>query len=579
MVKENGDNCPDGADEKMLSDEEKKIAVKADIGDVKFVNDQQNGDTKVDILEIKQAFTGLTKEELMKYCNDPFWVRLRWAMFILFWLVWFGMLAGAIFIIVGAPKCAPPPPKTWWEEGPLLDLDGSEDVFGKLTTNPAKYFEQVEASLLTLGTFKGMFVPESVNPGLDAYTTLSLSASNVSEFKTFAEKLKEQNINLVVDLTPNYVDISHDWFVKSENGDSQYKDYFVWQDGKSLGAGNLSQPNNWVSTLNEPAWTYSAVRKQFYLHQFSENTPDLNFNNPTVVKEFDSVIKFWIENGASGVRLSKTAHLLVDIDFGNETKTAHTVGPTLNEYAFYTHDKTTNQKGLAEILAHWKAIVQDNTEGQGLLTLKEDLEVLDSFTYNNTVVVDLPRLAVGKARQPSTEHTAKTLQQSLQNVFNLLGASSWPSWQCDSTNESLSSELRFVSMLLPGTPVIAVSKSLMNNNSILLDSEYKNLLALRALPSMKYGQYHSYLVASDTVFAYTRLKSGNPGFMVIYNPTAEGTRVNMTIVSDVPAELTVNLLSKSYDEKDVFIKAKLPADNIPISAKSAIIMTYAPVKD
>lgn len=60
-----------------------------------------------------QAFTGLTKEELMKYSNDPFWVRLRWIMFIGFWLIWLGMLAGAIYIIIGAPKCAPPPPKTW----------------------------------------------------------------------------------------------------------------------------------------------------------------------------------------------------------------------------------------------------------------------------------------------------------------------------------------------------------------------------------------------------------------------------------------------------------------------------------
>lgn len=56
MVKENGENCPDGADEKMLAEDEKKIAVKTDHADVKFVSgDQQNGDTKIDILEIKQV--------------------------------------------------------------------------------------------------------------------------------------------------------------------------------------------------------------------------------------------------------------------------------------------------------------------------------------------------------------------------------------------------------------------------------------------------------------------------------------------------------------------------------------------
>lgn len=52
----------------------------------------------------------MTKEELLKYANDPFWVKLRWILFILFWGVWIAMLAGAISIIVFAPKCAAPTP-------------------------------------------------------------------------------------------------------------------------------------------------------------------------------------------------------------------------------------------------------------------------------------------------------------------------------------------------------------------------------------------------------------------------------------------------------------------------------------
>lgn len=75
---------------------------------VQFIpNDPANGDAKVELGNSIGAptFVGLGKEELMKYANDPFWVRLRWALFFLFWLVWLAMLAGAIFIIVMAPKC------------------------------------------------------------------------------------------------------------------------------------------------------------------------------------------------------------------------------------------------------------------------------------------------------------------------------------------------------------------------------------------------------------------------------------------------------------------------------------------
>lgn len=59
----------------------------------------------------------------MKYANDPFWVRLRWILFILFWAVWIAMLLGAIAIIVYAPKCAAPTPLVWWKTGPLVVVD------------------------------------------------------------------------------------------------------------------------------------------------------------------------------------------------------------------------------------------------------------------------------------------------------------------------------------------------------------------------------------------------------------------------------------------------------------------------
>ena len=29
--------------------------------------------------------SGLTKDELMEFVNDPFWVKVRWITFILFW--------------------------------------------------------------------------------------------------------------------------------------------------------------------------------------------------------------------------------------------------------------------------------------------------------------------------------------------------------------------------------------------------------------------------------------------------------------------------------------------------------------
>lgn len=68
-----------------------------------------NGDAKVELGDTgatAPTFVGLGKEELMKYANDPFWIRLRWLLFILFWVLWIAMLVGAVIIIVLAPRCA-----------------------------------------------------------------------------------------------------------------------------------------------------------------------------------------------------------------------------------------------------------------------------------------------------------------------------------------------------------------------------------------------------------------------------------------------------------------------------------------
>jgi len=98
---------------------------------VKFIS--ENGDAKIDIEMVKEVLSGMGKEELMKFANDPFWVRLRWALFIIFWLIWAAMLAGAIAIIVMAPKCSAPEPKKLWEESAIVELDASDVFNGGLT--------------------------------------------------------------------------------------------------------------------------------------------------------------------------------------------------------------------------------------------------------------------------------------------------------------------------------------------------------------------------------------------------------------------------------------------------------------
>ena len=74
-------------------------AASAEDTKVKFIGGNDNvdiekgGASKKDEASFSPA---LTKAELMKYATDPFWVKLRWILFVLFWVAWLAMLVGAV---------------------------------------------------------------------------------------------------------------------------------------------------------------------------------------------------------------------------------------------------------------------------------------------------------------------------------------------------------------------------------------------------------------------------------------------------------------------------------------------------
>ena len=50
------------------------------------------------------------------------------------------------------------------------------------------------------------------------------------------------------------------------------------------------------------AWTYREERGQFYLHQYLNEQPDLNYRSPAVFDEMINVLKFWLDLGVDGFR-------------------------------------------------------------------------------------------------------------------------------------------------------------------------------------------------------------------------------------------------------------------------------------
>ncbi|XP_054998284.1 4F2 cell-surface antigen heavy chain isoform X1 [Sorex araneus] len=173
---------------------------------------EKNGLVKIKVADDEAEaaaakFTGLTKEELLKVASSPGWVRTRWALLVLFWLGWFGMLAGAVVIIVQAPRCRELPVQRWWHKGALYRIGDVKAFLGGDAGNleglkgQLDYLNSLKVKGIVLGPLhknpEGNFQETSL-------TEVDPALGSKEDFEAFLQSAKKKSIRVILDLTPNY---------------------------------------------------------------------------------------------------------------------------------------------------------------------------------------------------------------------------------------------------------------------------------------------------------------------------------------------------------------------------------------
>ncbi|XP_016405166.1 4F2 cell-surface antigen heavy chain-like isoform X1 [Sinocyclocheilus rhinocerous] len=212
---------------------------------------KKNGCVKVKVPEDTEVkFTGLSKEELMKVAGTAGWIRTRWALLVLFWLGWVGMLAGAIVIIVQAPRCKPIPEMNWWNEGPLYQIsdvnefseNGLKGVEEKLD-----YINQMKVKGLVLGPIHTVQADQSSTLEL---TSINPEFGSESQLISLLDRAHRKGISIVLDLTPNYEGVSA-WFNNAASVAERLKEACVYWLNKGVDGIFLSHLND---IANTEAW-------------------------------------------------------------------------------------------------------------------------------------------------------------------------------------------------------------------------------------------------------------------------------------------------------------------------------------
>ncbi|KAH8311449.1 hypothetical protein KR044_006443 [Drosophila immigrans] len=580
MVKEEN-FVPDGADEEMLGAggaDAEKLAERRD--EVKFIKgDHQNGDAKIDIGNInggkpvrqlpslflsfshpslRQEFTGMSKEELLKYANDPFWVRLRWIFFVGFWAIWVAMLVGAILIIIGAPKCAAPQPLPWYKRG-------LHAKFGNVDT----------AKLEDVSSAKKILASGAIYE-LPAMQTYEVKKPDVeAQIKRLVDLYSSSDVKVILDLTPNYVN-KESQLLKDALASEEKRSAFVWLNSAG---GGTEPPNNWRKVGgNVSAW--EQLEGSYVLSQFEPGNYDLKMNSTIVRRELSAVLQHLIGLGVQGFRLKNTKFFLLTESLADEEISQTPRDPNMIDYGFYTHTQSTFQTGLGDVLYDYLGVVK-NASADAFLSVAEDIVRPEAYVLSlagGALGIDLPMYGefmktVGASKQD------KNLRQQLQQTFQETGNSSWLQWNFGDVyvdTPSHPSALALFMSLLPGVPIVPVDSIGYTN---VHEETFKQIQQLRISPSYMHGELK--IFESNKLIAYSRIKSGSPGYFVIFNPTELSLPSSFTSFDHkLPEKMTVSYFSENYNNNGTLVahSAKVNLSELKIPAHAAIVLTYVPLK-
>jgi alpha-glucosidase len=200
----------------------------------------------------------------------------------------------------------------WWRGATLYQIyprsfaDANGDGVGDLAGVTAKlpYVAGLGVDGLWLSPF---FTSPMRDFGYDVADHLGVDPlfGTGTDFDALLAEAHRLGLKVVIDQVWSHTAAEHPWFQESRaSRDNAKADWYVWADAKPDG----SPPNNWQSWMGGPAWRWEPRRRQYHLHNFLPQMPDLNFHCPAVQDAVLGIARHWLERGVDGFRLD-TANL------------------------------------------------------------------------------------------------------------------------------------------------------------------------------------------------------------------------------------------------------------------------------
>jgi maltose alpha-D-glucosyltransferase/alpha-amylase len=137
-----------------------------------------------------------------------------------------------------------------------------------------------------------------------------------ADLRRFIDEAHARELRVVIELVFNHTSDQHPWFQRARRAKpgSVARNFYVWSDTDTKYAGTR------VIFLDteKSNWTWDPIANAYYWHRFYAHQPDLNYDNPHVLRAMLAVLRYWVRMGVDGFRLDAVPYLVEREGTSNE---------------------------------------------------------------------------------------------------------------------------------------------------------------------------------------------------------------------------------------------------------------------
>nr|WP_244923085.1 maltose alpha-D-glucosyltransferase [Paraburkholderia silvatlantica] len=148
------------------------------------------------------------------------------------------------------------------------------------------------------------------------YRNVHPDYGQLADVRRFIQEAHARGMRVITELVINHTSDQHPWFQRARRAKpgSNHRNYYVWSE-----TDQKYQGTRIIFIDTEPSnWTHDPVAGAYYWHRFYSHQPDLNFDNPAVLREVLQVMRFWLDMGIDGLRLDAVPYLVEREGTNNE---------------------------------------------------------------------------------------------------------------------------------------------------------------------------------------------------------------------------------------------------------------------